>query len=484
MSAKGTGAASPRLKAALARAADVGLATLAWPAAFWVRGDFDPAAVRVEAWDLVLAAAAAAVVFAAAGVHRATGRHLFLGDLARIGAAAVLLAATLTSLEFARDRGVELPRAVPPVYALLVAAALTGVRLARSALELWRASARALPPALDLAPVLLVGAGEEAGLAIRLLRRFAPAAVPIGILDDETRPGRSLEGVPVLGGVDELRPVIARLTVRGVRPRRILVTGREGADARAWERIGRIARTEQIPLDRLEDLLRLEAYAAGAEIAAPAEPPPARRAYFAVKRAMDVAAAALGLLFVAPLLGLAALAVRASLGPPVFFRQVRRGRGLVPFELVKLRTMRDPTGEENPRAVERARHHPLGRFLRRFKIDELPQLWNVLKGDMALVGPRPLVDRELAELPDRGRARAAMRPGLTGWAQVNGGQLLSLREKEALDLWYIAHASLRLDLLVLWRTLVMIVRGERVNEEEVARALRAREASPALEAVG
>lgn len=473
------------MRGALVRCCDVTLASLAWPLAFWIRGDFNASPLNISWIELLFVACAAAVVFSFLGVHRIMWRFATVGDLVRVAVGALMLAAVVTAIAFTVDRGVELPRAVPFVFALLVFVALFAVRATWMVRTRARTAAQVVDRCSELRPILLIGAGEEAVLAIRVLRSFAPAAVPVGILDDEGV-GRVLEGVPVIGRLDELRAAIARLAVRGVRPARILIAARRLLTADALYRIERTAREERIPLDRFEQLLRLEAYTP-----APCPAPQARahgepgviadrRLYFAFKRALDATLAAGALLFVAPLLGLAMLLVRLWLGPPVIFRQLRRGRGLVPFELLKLRTMHDPLAPDGSLLRDEERMHPLGRWLRRLRIDELPQLWNVIRGDMALVGPRPLLDRELLELPDRGRARALIRPGLTGWAQVNGGQLLSVREKEALDLWYIRHASLGLDLKILWLTAVMIVRGERVNGAEVARALAERGAEPAL----
>ena len=112
----------------------------------------------------------------------------------------------------------------------------------------------------------------------------------------------------------------------------------------------------------------------------------------------------------------------------------------------------------------------VGRFLRRVRLDELPQLWNVLVGDMALIGPRPLLAADLDAMPDGGRARSAVRPGITGWAQVNGGHQLTGEEKLALDIWYAANADLKLDLLIVWRTVLMMAFGERRQADAIADA--------------
>jgi lipopolysaccharide/colanic/teichoic acid biosynthesis glycosyltransferase len=176
-----------------------------------------------------------------------------------------------------------------------------------------------------------------------------------------------------------------------------------------------------------------------------------------------VSLSALGLLVLMPLVGLIALLVLVDQGSPILFRQVRPGRGNRPFTLYKFRTMRDPCDGRGGPLADPERTSFLGRVLRRTRLDELPQLVNVLRGDMSFIGPRPLLPRDL---PARASARIAIRPGITGWAQVNGGQHLSAEEKVALDAWYIRHAGPLLDLRIIGRTLKMMVRGEELERLE------------------
>jgi lipopolysaccharide/colanic/teichoic acid biosynthesis glycosyltransferase len=162
---------------------------------------------------------------------------------------------------------------------------------------------------------------------------------------------------------------------------------------------------------------------------------------------LDRLGAALGLILCAPLLVAIALLVGLTMGRPVLFRQRRPGRGGAPFELVKFRTMRQGTGSDGERLTA------VGRFLRSTSLDELPELWNVLRGDMSFVGPRPLLMEYLERYSPEQRRRHAVEPGITGWAQVNGRNAVSWEERFALDLWYVDHWSLALDLRILARTL-------------------------------
>lgn len=174
-----------------------------------------------------------------------------------------------------------------------------------------------------------------------------------------------------------------------------------------------------------------------------------------MRRFVDLAVATLVLLLVSPLLGAAALAVLVRLGPPVLFRQVRIGRDGVPFTILKLRTMRVAGFPGEPDAD---RDTALGRLLRAASVDELPQLWNVLRGDMSLIGPRPTLPEQVEHYTPRQHGRHAVRPGLTGWAQVNGRNSISWPARIELDLYYIEHRCLRLDLRILARTLARLLR--------------------------
>jgi lipopolysaccharide/colanic/teichoic acid biosynthesis glycosyltransferase len=174
-----------------------------------------------------------------------------------------------------------------------------------------------------------------------------------------------------------------------------------------------------------------------------------------VRRAVDLAASALGGLALAPLAAVVALAIRLRHGPPVLFRQVRAGRHGEPFTILKFRTMHP---ERFPGQPDAERLTGLGRLLRSTSLDELPQLWNVLRGDMSLIGPRPTLPEQVVHYSARQRGRLAVRPGLTGWAQVRGRNALSWPERIELDLWYLAHRSLRLDLRILALTAARLVR--------------------------
>jgi len=173
-----------------------------------------------------------------------------------------------------------------------------------------------------------------------------------------------------------------------------------------------------------------------------------------MKRCFDLVVSVMALLALAvPLLVLVLVwLVRSKLGSPVLFRQVRPGLHGQPFEMVKFRTMTDERGTDGALLPDAQRLTPFGRFLRASSLDELPQLWNVIKGDMSLVGPRPLLMEYLPLYTPEQARRQEVRPGITGWAQVNGRNAISWADKFALDVWYVDHHSMWLDVRILWLT--------------------------------
>jgi lipopolysaccharide/colanic/teichoic acid biosynthesis glycosyltransferase len=182
----------------------------------------------------------------------------------------------------------------------------------------------------------------------------------------------------------------------------------------------------------------------------------------ALNRALDVAIAGTGLALASPLLAAAALAVKLGDGGPVLYRQTRVGKDGRDFELLKLRTM--VVGAESQGAGYAvnegdSRITRVGRFLRRTALDELPQLWNVVRGDMSLIGPRPTLRYQVERYSERQRRRLEILPGITGWAQVQGRASLSWEERIELDVWYVDHRSPRTDLLILLRTPLALLGG-------------------------
>ena len=188
-----------------------------------------------------------------------------------------------------------------------------------------------------------------------------------------------------------------------------------------------------------------------------------QRVALGIKRGIDLTGATVGLVVISPLLAGAAIAVAVKMGRPVLFRQERPGLHGRPFKIVKFRTMRPTMADEVFFATDEQRVTPLGRFLRSSSIDELPELWNVLRGDMSLVGPRPLLIEYLDTYSADEARRHDMRPGFTSWAAVNGRHTLRFEERLQLDTWYVDNWSLLLDFRIIAMTIAQVLRRKDVD---------------------
>jgi len=183
-----------------------------------------------------------------------------------------------------------------------------------------------------------------------------------------------------------------------------------------------------------------------------------------LRRGIDILAAVLGLAVLMPLITVLAVVVFSDLGRPILFSQARPGKEGRLFTLHKFRTMSYATDAQGKLLPDSERLGTIGRFLRRYSLDELPQLWNLLRGDISLIGPRPLLAEYLPLYSPEQARRHEIRPGITGWAQVNGRNDQSWEERFRLDVWYVDHRSFWLDLKILWITIVKVVRSEGVNQ--------------------
>lgn len=184
-----------------------------------------------------------------------------------------------------------------------------------------------------------------------------------------------------------------------------------------------------------------------------------------IKRLFDLIFGIILLILLLPVIIILAVLIRLKMGAPVIFKQLRPGYKGRPFYLYKFRTMTNAAGPKGELLSDDQRLTPLGRFLRRFSLDELPQLINVIKGDLSIVGPRPLLMAYLDRYSSEQARRHDAKPGITGWAQVNGRNALTWEEKFALDTWYVDNRSFGLDLKIIWMTLVNVLRAEGISQE-------------------
>jgi len=184
-----------------------------------------------------------------------------------------------------------------------------------------------------------------------------------------------------------------------------------------------------------------------------------------LKRLFDIVVAGIGLLVLSPILILLAILIKIKLGGPVLFTQIRPGLNGKPFKIFKFRTMLDLADAEDKPLQDEARLPPFGKMLRATSLDEQPELWNVLIGDMSLVGPRPLLKEYLPLYSEEQNRRHEVRPGITGWAQVNGRNAISWEEKFKLDVWYVDNQSFWLDIGIILKTVKKVVVCEGINAE-------------------
>ena len=184
-----------------------------------------------------------------------------------------------------------------------------------------------------------------------------------------------------------------------------------------------------------------------------------------LKRAFDIIVSSILLICLSPIIGVTYILVRNKLGKPAFFRQLRPGKNGVSFEMIKFRSMKDAVDKQGNPLSDEERLTSFGIKIRALRLDELPELWNVLKGDMSLVGPRPLLMSYLELYDDEQKRRHEVQPGITGWAQVNGRNALSWEEKFKLDVWYVDNHSLWLDIKILILTVKKVFIKEGISSE-------------------
>ena len=450
---------------------DVTAVTVALPLAIMLRENQllagDRLAYILSCLPLLAAASLAAAL--ALGHYRAVWRYMGIGEITRLATFALVAVLLFWTGQFLVDRLAHLPRSGPAIQFLVAMFLLIGARIAYSEYCRWTEAPAGARPHRQ--PLLLIGSGDGTALFIQMLgSRRTTAYEPVGILCDHLTRHRSVNGVPVLGSLADIDRVLANLRVQGMTPARLVVTRPHHELGRdAVNHVMQRAYSARIPVEQLPDLMR---FRSDGSLPLKDDPEPLPSSFYPrLKRLFDIAASATILALATPLMALAAATVATCIQRPVLFVQIRPGLHRRPFRLLKFRTMQDPT-DATGRPLADAERTPLaGRLLRRSRLDELPQFINVLAGDMAIIGPRPLVTSDLDAMPDKGHARARTRPGITGWAQVNGGHQLRPDEKLALDLWYTENATLTLDAQIIWRTITMMLLGEKRDEQAITHAL-------------
>jgi lipopolysaccharide/colanic/teichoic acid biosynthesis glycosyltransferase len=471
---------------------DVGLIASATVGALLLRDNFELSEARLAALlpYLAITLAVALVALTATGIGRSVWRFTTLADYLRILAATVATVALAVALGFGLNRLEGVPRALPVLQGVLMLALLVGGRVAMRLRHEQRRRSSQLSHGThsvnsDGETVLVVGLSRLTDLYVRAVAELAGGRMRIaGVLGRTTRhTGRSVLGHPIIGTPEQVRTILRDLDVHGVAVGRIVI----GLSFNSLSPLARaelldIERTTSVKLDILPELLGLagtpvpsgaESRHAAGSLAFTLRPEQLAslemRPYWRLKRALDLVLSAILLLAISPLVVFVAVLVAVDVGFPVAFWQQRPGLAGRPFRLYKFRTMAAAHDDSGERVPDAQRLSAIGRILRRTRLDELPQMLCILRGEMSFIGPRPLLP---VDQPAEFAARLLVRPGLTGWAQVRGGREISASDKAALDVWYVQNAGLWLDFRILLATVPMVIFGERPNAAAIARAWR------------
>ena len=439
---------------------------------------------------ILVCVVASVPVLALFGLNRSLWRFSSMSDYLKIVTVSIVIVFTTFVFDFMFSRLEFIPRSLPFIQALLIIFALVGARVV---VRLHHHSHRVRPVPDVVVPivnrdarmVLLVGLTRLAELYLRAAQDYAADQVEVaGLLAVEGGEphGESFQGLPVFGRVEDCAEIVEKLRIHGIVVDRIVLAMPLRMLTKAARRaLDDLEEASELEFDSLcdrifdrndveesdddevpgtvadERLFRIDPDVRAAVMSRP---------YWRIKRLIDIVGAMVLLVVFAVPSIVVGFVVLVDIGTPITFWQRRPGLFGRPFRLFKFRTMRDARDEEGNLAPDSHRLSAVGRFLRRTRLDELPQLYHILVGDMSFVGPRPLLPVDQSEAFS---ARLLVRPGLTGWAQVQGGREISAVDKAALDVWYVLNASLLLDIEIVLRTIPMVLVGERLNTREIDR---------------
>jgi lipopolysaccharide/colanic/teichoic acid biosynthesis glycosyltransferase len=436
-------------------------------------------------WTFIITAITGFVVFTAMGNHTSMWRYTSLQDILRLTLSVTLVVLLSNSLSFLVNRLEEVPRSVPLIHWALAIAGMTFNRLAIQRL-FGTARKRSKGGKHEQEQhVIVIGVGPIADIYLQFISQILHNRLVVeGFVDDNpAMKGRAFQKYPVLGNIQQLPEILERLHVHGIRIDKIVITQdfeKLGATSQAL--LNKMAHDGLIELvnfhqqigpilpEMQEDVVSLTTPLHKQETTlSPYEP--MRGPYPYVKRFIDITGALTLLIILSPLLLVTSLLVMVDVGLPLFFWQKRPGKHHRSFRLYKFRTMRHATRKHDEarldhKARDKDRMSFIGMNIRRFRLDELPQLYHIITGDMSFIGPRPLLPDDQ---PENGEVRLSVRPGITGWAQIHGGDALTPEQKLVLDHWYIRNMSLRLDIEIALKTLAVAIEGDKPAPEVINR---------------
>lgn len=489
------------MRSLLRTSADVALIFLATVCALLIRDDFATTASRIYSLAPYVFGTfiASLIVLPISGLSQTIWRFSSPHDHLRILAAVASIVGISLLAGFAANRLELVPRSLPAIQFLMCYLTMAGTRdLFRSVH--WFRKTRASNPkqfgelsSTEPTTIVVVGVTQLLEIYLRLVDFIGRDKIRVvALLDNGGRhKGRVIREHTIVGGAENIQEVLEDLQTHGVCVDRIVVLSEiSSLSSHAQDGLSRIAAEGKILVERLTaEMLITErpvpthsfrrtittnephSMTAGSTFNVPAERiiELSRRSYWPLKRLMDVALASLLIVVLAPSFIFAAILTAFSVGRPLLFWQQRPGLAGRPLRVVKFRTMDRSTSMHGAKLTDEERVTPIGNFMRRSRLDELPQLFSILAGSMSFVGPRPLLPHDQLGSAD---ARLLVRPGLTGLAQVSGGRAISAEDKMALDLWYIRNANLWLDVKIMFKTAALLLGQERIDDRVIAEAWR------------
>ena len=428
-----------------------------------------------------------AIFFVLFSMQREMRQFTSASDVARITIAVSLSVIVTTFIVFVINRHIGVARSVPLIHFLMLLFFLLLSRVVTRFLHDKERSANAAynaDPSQASERVLVVGVNLVAEFYITAAQRLLDDTVEIvGIVsNDVSSHGKRLGSHPVLGHIKYLPHFLQEFSVRGIKVDKVVVCIND--DELTLESRNVLRKLEQsgnVKVEFVNELLGMvkkqpvqEAQLSFSDIIPAEARPPINTElaidlplYHKIKRGIDLAVVVPMAIVSSPIMAALAIINRVGIGNPVLFWQERPGRSGQKFRVYKFRTMLTPYDADGNRIPDDLRQTQLTRFIRRTRLDELPQLYNILSGQMSLIGPRPLLPKDQ---PKGCNARLMIPPGVTGWAQVNGGEALTRNEKLAMDVWYVQHAGMWLDFKIILSTLRVIAKGDHRNDEAVLEA--------------
>lgn len=409
-------------------------------------------------------------ILIASGVGNIIPQYLSAPDCYHTLRTAFTSASVTSMVGFLVTRLETIPRSLPIIHFFVLGLFLIAGRLIRAGLALHEEIDRQKVQSREDENIIVVGANHFASFYIRLIDRFSLGHQKVlAVIDPNPRlRNRALAGHQIIGTPEDLSGILHEYKTHGIEIHKLVITiDKSELSQTALECLhSNISAARQIDIEFVADCLgltrrstqgaALQPQVNGAEDDLLSQ----NKHYWKLKRASDIVVAGSLLVILAPVLAAVALAVRVGIGSPIIFWQRRVGHGGAGLFMFKFRTLLAPFDAQGRLRNESERLPPIGAFVRRTRLDELPQLYNVLRGEMSFIGPRPLLPVD--QPPDIG-SRLAVPPGITGWAQIHGGNLLAPDHKKALDEYYIRNASLWLDLKIMLKTVLILFTGDSLH---------------------